>query len=183
MLAAASTLAIAPLILTLLPIIKVVAPLLISSASAWLYYRADRYAKAKTDNEVIPAALSQFFDAVTKAVLVVQQTFVDDIIEKSGDGALTESEKRQALAKAGALVMQLLPPPIEEVLRAYYGQRFQGVIEAEIEASVMKIKPYVSKALIDKAKRGDILAELRDHAIAAGKDKAIGALEDVAKRK
>lgn len=176
--------AFAPVIVSLLPVLKIVVPAVATVASAWLYYRADRYAKAKTDNEVIPYALTQFFDVITKAVLVVQQTFIDDLIEKSADGKLTESEKRQALSKAAEIVMKMLPPHVEEILRAYYGPRFTAVIENEIEASVIKLKPHFVKTLTDKSRRAELIAELRESAIAAGRDRALAVLEgDTAKKK
>lgn len=173
----ATLLAFAPVILL---VIKALAPVAITAIGAWATYRADRYVKAKTDNEVIPAALHQFFDVVLKAVLVVQQTYVDDLIEKSADGKLTESEKRQALAKAGELVIKQLPPQVEELLRAYFGARFAAVIETEIEAAVAKTKTYSANALLTKAKRSQALTEMRAWATTTAADRAKQALAVVA---
>lgn len=184
MFVAASLLAFAPVIVALLPVLKIVVPAAVTLASGWLYYRAERFAKAKTDNEVIPRALEEFFQTVTRSVLIVQQTFIDDLIEKSADGTLTESEKRQALSRAGQLVMSMLPPSVEEILRAYYGPRFTDVIEGEIEATVSKLKPHFMKALTDKVKRADLVAELRENAMIAAKEKAAATLDvDPSKKK
>lgn len=179
--------AFAPLI-ALLPVLKVLAPVAIAAISAWAAYRTDRFVKAKTDNEVVPAALDQFFQVVTKSVLVVQQTFVDDLLEASADGKLTESEKRQALSRAADQVMKMLPPSVEAVLRAYYGERFTAAIEAEIESSVHKIKPHVLGVVQGKSKKASAITDLREYredlkkVVAAGVV-AAGIAGDVARKR
>jgi hypothetical protein len=89
-----------------------------------------------------------------------------------------------AFSRAGQLVMSMLPPQVEELLRAYYGPRFADVIEGEIEATVSKLKPHFMKSLTDKVKRVDLLAELRENATILAKEKAAAALDvDPAKKK
>lgn len=166
-LTAAPLLAFAPLV-ALLPVLKVVLPIVLPPVMAWAGYRLDAWIATKTKNEKLVVALSQFRSTLADAVLAVQQTYVDDLLEASADGTLSASEKAQALTKARDLVLATLPPEIKKLLQQYYGDTFGVVLETMIEAGVSRLKPSVASSL--EVKRASAVDELRELAKVAGLD-------------
>jgi len=104
-----------------------------------------RIAAKKVGNDYAAGVMVRAGEAVQRAVLEVQQTFVAEAKDRNGDGKLSAAERKQAAAMAAAKAKSYLGSKGLKELGKIFGLDLDSFFSSKVEAQVAANKMVTSE--------------------------------------
>lgn len=106
------------------------------------FFELQKWIAAKTKNQKLLTATEVLERLVQESVLMVQQTFVEQLKK---DGKFDAEKQKEALTRSIKLVVDKLTPEVTNILQEVYGDVAELVTQ-KIEAYIYMMLPHKTKA-------------------------------------